>query len=241
MARDSDTGDERAQDDGTQEAEASGVDALIEKLRREGVESGRSEAQRLIDEAEAEKRRILDEAEREAQRRRDQADQEIKSMRKAAHDSLHQAARDTVLALRQQMHERFATDVRRLISEEMREQEVLKQLILSVAGRTGVAVEETEAKEIEIELPRSAPGLDELRQDPDALRQDALMRLVLAITGDRLREGLHLRIAEDGREGLKVVARGEEIEFDLTEEAMAKLILQHLQPRFRALLDGLVA
>ncbi|SDG44711.1 V/A-type H+-transporting ATPase subunit E [Limimonas halophila] len=220
--------------------ETTGVQQLIDQLREEGVEQGRSEAQRLIDEAKREKRRILDEAEREAQRRKDEAQHEIDSMKRAAHDALHQAARDTVLALRQQMFNRFQDDVRRLVSQEIREAEVVKRLILAVGGRAGEALAEADPEQVEIVLPREAPGLDELRKNPEALRQDELMRLVLAITGDRLREGLTFRVARDKQAGLRVVAHDHEIEFDLSEQAMAELILEHLQPRFRALLDGLV-
>lgn len=217
-----------------------GVQALIDKLREEGVEQGRSEAQRLIDEAKAEKRRILEEAEQDAQRRKDEAQQEVDSMKRAAHDSLHQAARDTVLALQQQMLDRFRADVRRLVSQEVREADVIKRLILALGGRAGEALQETDAEQVEIVLPRQAPGLDELRKDPESLKDDELMRLVLALTGDRLREGLTFSLARDDRAGVRVIARDNDIEFDLTEEAMAELILEHLQPRFRALLDGLV-
>jgi len=217
-----------------------GVQTLIDKLREEGVEQGRSEAQRLIDEAKAEKRRILEEAEQEAQRRKDEAQQEVDSMKRAAHDSLHQAARDTVLALQQQMLDRFREDVRRLVSQEVREADVIKRLILALGGRAGEALQQTDAEQVEIVLPRQAPGLDELRQDPESLKDDELMRFVLALTGDRLREGLTFSLARDDRAGVRVIARDNDIEFDLTEEAMAELILEHLQPRFRALLDGLV-
>lgn len=218
----------------------SGVQDLIDRLRSEGVESGRSEAERLIEEANAEKRRILEEAEQEAQRRKDAAQQEVDRMKQAAQDSLHQAARDTVLDLRQQMLEHFRADVRNLVSTEMREQEVIKQLILQAAARAGEEIAAYDPDHLEIVLPREVPGLAELTDDPDSLEQDQLVRLVNAITGDRLRAGLTFRVADDRQQGIRVVASDQDIEFDLSEQAMADLILTHLQPRFRALLDGLV-
>lgn len=33
---------------------------------------------------------------------------------------------------------------------------------------------------------------------------------------------------------------GQEVEVDLTDQAIAKLLLRHLQPRFRALLEGVI-
>ncbi len=218
----------------------SGVQELIDRLRSEGVESGRSEAERLIEEANAEKRRILEEAEQEAQRRKDAAQREVDRMKQAAQDSLHQAARDTVLDLRQQMLEHFRADVRNLVSTEMREQEVIKQLILQAAARAGAEIAAYDPDQLEIVLPRDLPGVAELTDDPDRLEQDQLVRLVNAITGDRLRAGLTFRVADDRQQGIRVVASDQDIEFDLSEQAMADLILSHLQPRFRALLDGLV-
>ena len=218
----------------------SGVQELIDRLRSEGVESGRSEAERLIEEANAEKRRILEEAEQEAQRRKDAAQREVDRMKQAAQDSLHQAARDTVLDLRQQMLEHFRADVRNLVSIEMREQEVIKQLILQAAARAGAEIAAYDPDQLEIVLPRDLPGVAELTDDPDRLEQDQLVRLVNAITGDRLRAGLTFRVADDRQQGIRVVASDQDIEFDLSEQAMADLILSHLQPRFRALLDGLV-
>jgi V/A-type H+-transporting ATPase subunit E len=219
----------------------SGVQALIDRLREEGVESGRSEAQRLIDEAKQEKRRILEEADREAQRRKDAAQQEIDAMKQAAHDALHQAARDTVVDLRQQMLEHFRADVRRLVSTEVREAEVIKHLILSVAARAGDELARRGPEHLEIVLPRDVPGIEGLSKAPEELEQDELMRLVTAITGDRLRDGLTFCIGDAQQQGIRVIARDRDVEFDLSEQAMAELILAHLQPRFRALLDGLVS
>lgn len=216
-----------------------GVQELIDRLRQDGVDSGRSEAERLIEEARQEKRRILQEAEREAQQRKEAARQEIDGMKQAAHDALQQAARDTVLGLRQQMLERFSEDVRRLVSEAIQEEAVVRQLILTIAGRAREALDRDGSREIEVVLPAKPPGLDDLRRRAATLQQDELMRLVMALTGDRLRQGLTFRIAERDRGGIQVIAKDSAIEFDLTEEAMAELILEHLQPRFRALLEGL--
>jgi len=219
---------------------ATGVDALIETLRSEGVAAGREEADRLIAEARAEKQRILDEADAEAKRRKEAAQQEVADMKRAAHDALEQAARDSVLELRQRMMTQFSEDVRRLVSQEVREAEIVRQMILCVARRAGEALDSLGAESITIELPRNAPGLADLRRDPRALSQDELMRLVLGVTGDRLRAGLTLRVAADDRHGIRVLERDNAIELDLTEAALAEVMLDHLHPRFRALLEGIV-
>lgn len=219
---------------------AQGVDTLIARLREEGVEKGRAEAQRLIDEAEARKKEILAEAEQEAQRRKDEAQKEVDRMKTTADQALHTAARDTVLTLRQQMMARFTEDIRRLVSQELREDDVFKRLIITIAGRAREVLDETGETEATIVLPRQPPGLDDIRKDPDSLRSDELSRLVLAMTGDILREGITFQVAEDQHEGIRVVAKESGLEFDMTDAAVAELLRQHLQPRFRALLEGIL-
>lgn len=223
-----------------QNAVAHGVEALITRLRDEGVEAGRQEADRLVAEAKERRRQIIEEAEAEAQRRRDAAEQEVAQMREAAHQALDTAARDAVLSLREQMVERFKEDIRRLVSEELREEDVFRRMILVLAARTREAVDAAAAGEIEVELPRTPPGLEDIRRDPDRLGADELSRLVQAMTGDILRGGLVFRVSDEHRDGIRVIATESGLEFDMTDAAIAELIRQHLQPRFRALLEGIL-
>jgi len=227
-------------DDHGSEHIAQGVDDLIARLREEGVEAGRAEARRIVEDAERRRREILEAAEAEARQRKADARREVEQMKATADQALRAAARDTVLSLRQQMVRRFSEDVRRLVSHEMREEDVFRRLILTVAGRTREALDAAGDGEIEVVLPRRPPGLEEMRQDPRRLQQDELTRLVLSMTGDMLREGVTFRVREDGGEGIRVVARESGLEFDLTDKALAELLLQHLQPRFQALLEGIV-
>ena len=39
---------------------------------------------------------------------------------------------------------------------------------------------------------------------------------------------------------MKVFLKNEQVEIDLSEKAIASMLLEHLQPRFRALLEGVV-
>jgi V/A-type H+-transporting ATPase subunit E len=219
---------------------AHGVEALIERLREEGVERGRAEAERLVEEARERRRKILEEADAEAQRRLDAAQAEVERMKETADQALRTAARDTVLTLREQMVERFKEDIRRLVSEELREEDVFRRMILTVAARVRESLDEDGERLVEVELPRDPPGLEEIRRDPDRLGAEELSRLVVSMTGDILREGLSFRVSPDNRDGIRVTATESGLEFDMTNEAIAELIRAHLQPRFRALLEGIL-
>ena len=43
-----------------------------------------------------------------------------------------------------------------------------------------------------------------------------------------------------GGRGIRVRLLDDDLEIDLTDEAIAELLLEHLQPRFRAVLTGMV-
>jgi V/A-type H+-transporting ATPase subunit E len=55
-----------------------------------------------------------------------------------------------------------------------------------------------------------------------------------------LREGVSFGVAKDNQGGLKLKLVDQEVILDMSDEALAETILEHLQPRFRALLEGMV-
>jgi V/A-type H+-transporting ATPase subunit E len=67
-----------------------------------------------------------------------------------------------------------------------------------------------------------------------------LTRFVQLVARGLLREGVNLSVAADNTAGLRVRLVDREVVLDLTEAAVANAILEHLQPRFRALLEGVV-
>jgi V/A-type H+-transporting ATPase subunit E len=60
------------------------------------------------------------------------------------------------------------------------------------------------------------------------------------MAGEMLREGVNFSRAEDGSEGIRLALLDRGVSIDLTDKAVADLLLVHLQPRFRALLEGVV-
>jgi V/A-type H+-transporting ATPase subunit E len=219
---------------------ASGIEALIVRLREEGVEEGQVEAERLIAEANARARAILDKADREVAKKMADAHREIDAHRKAGEDALRVAARDTVLDLKEQLTRKFAADVEKTVTGALRDDEMLRQMILDVVGRAREdgAIDKSESPRVV--LPRSAVGLDELRRKPEELREGSISQFVAAVAADMLRDGVTFDRAEDDAEGLRIVLEDRGLTVDLSDKAVAEALLTHLQPRFRALMEGLV-
>jgi V/A-type H+-transporting ATPase subunit E len=219
---------------------SSGVDELIAKLRDEGVSAGRAEADSIVGDARAQAKKILDNANADARERIEAARKESDAYRAAGEAALKTAMRDTVLDMKTALMERFSSDLKRLVSHQMQDPEVLKQMILEVAGRTRADGEVGDADELEVLLPEEVVGLEELRVNPEELRKGRLTKFVLGLTGEMLREGVAFSGSQDIAAGIQIQLKDKDITLDLTEKAVAALLLQHLQPRFRAILEGIV-
>jgi V/A-type H+-transporting ATPase subunit E len=219
---------------------SSGVEALIDRLRDEGVAAGRAAAQEI--EADARKRaaQIVQEAEARAAQLLDNARKETGMLRKGGEEALHIAMRDTVLHLKGELTERFNAEVRRLIAVAMDQQEFLQQLILEVAGRAREQAGVDDGQPVKVLLPRALVGLEELRRKPLELREGSLSHFVLSVAGNVLAEGVSFGVADDETRGIQLYLEGKNVQIDITDEAVAALLLQHLQPRFRAILEGTV-
>jgi V/A-type H+-transporting ATPase subunit E len=224
----------------TAEATASGVEELIQRLRHDGVEAGREEAERIVEEAEQRANWLVEQARAEADELVANAQQETERFREAAKEALQVAARDAVLQMKDQLAQQFSDEIRRLVRGEMEHAVLLERLILEVAGRVRADAGLDEAEQIEILLPAGARDLADLRDDPDELRTGELSRFVVEVAGDLLRQGVTLTPSRQIREGIRIRLTDKQIEIDLSSEAIAKHLLEHLLPRFRALLEGMV-
>ena len=220
------------------QAVSHGVEELIDRLREEGVKAGRSEAERIVADAEARARWLIEQAQDEASSLVEKARRDARALTTSADDALQVAARDMLLSLRERLTHRFAGEVRRLVGEQLADKEFLKRLILEIAARQRDELEE--GADVELLLPRRALELDELREDPGELQEGDLTSFVHGVTDSMLREGIVFRVADDDQEGIMARLVDEEISVEVTAEAVTTLLLEHLQPRFRALLEGIV-
>jgi len=219
---------------------SSGVEGLIERLRDEGVAAGRAEAERIEREARQRATEILRRAEVEAKEVVAAAQREAVSLRTAGEDALKLAMRDTVLQLRAVLTREVNESVRRLITTELEREAFLQRLILEVArrGRHEAGVEPGDA--MEVVLPQELVGIEELRRNPLELKEGSLSHFVLAVASEALEQGVTFAVADDDANGIRIRLKDKSLEIDLTDEKVAELILAHLQPRFRAILEGTV-
>ena len=217
-----------------------GVDALIAKLRDEGVSAGRDEAAKIVAEAKTKAKQILNKANEEAKEHIEGSRKEVQAFQSAGEAAVNTAMRDAILEMKSQLMQRFSSDVKRLVSQRLHDEEFLKQMILEVAGRARTRIEAAGADELEVILPEKVVGLEELRDKPEELQKGKLTHFALGLSSESLREGVTFSASDEVGSGVRVRMVKDDITLELSDEAIAALLLQHLQPRFRAVLEGIV-
>ncbi|WP_029059628.1 ATP synthase subunit E [Stappia stellulata] len=216
-----------------------GVQALIDRLRQEGVDRGEREANALLAAAREKADALIAEAEASAADIRDSARRDAHAERGATQDALKIAARDVVLSLRNEIAARIDKETSRLLREAFADESFLKRLVLALAGKVRADAGLDETAELEIVLPEKVVTFEELKADPETVTEGTLTHLVVSLAANVLRDGVTFS-AGAGFEGIRIRLRDRDLEVDVTEEAIAPLLMKHLQPRFRAVMEGVV-
>lgn len=219
-----------------------GVDQLIARLREDGVNKGEQQAEKLLQDAKHKAQHIIDAAKQESQQMLIKARRQTEELHAAGESAMHTAMRDMVLQLKLDLTREFSEDLKRLVSHQLQQPEILKGMILELVGRSAQATNIGEEPNVEVVLPEAVIGLEELRNNPDALGSGHLMEFVFGLTREMLQNGVTFKADENDplSAGLRVKLTDQNLELDLTEQAVASILLQHLQPRFRAILEGVV-
>ena len=72
------------------------------------------------------------------------------------------------------------------------------------------------------------------------MTEGELSGFIFGVEGAVLREGVRFAPSDDPQVGVSVRLIDKDIKIDVTDKACASLLLDHLQPRFRAILEGVV-
>jgi len=215
--------------------ESAGVENLIGRLRDAGIAQGKTQAEAIVAAAKQEAAGIVSAARQEAERIAVEAKEEGTKLQAAAKDALALATRDTILSLESDLIDRFQKMLRRLVKGALQDPAFLQRLILEVAGKAA-----PQGGKLEVLLPAAAVSLADLQKKPEEAKPGTLMHFVLSAGGGLLREGVTFGASDEVEAGIRVKLVGEDMHVELTEGAISHHLLQHMLPRFRALLRGAV-
>ncbi len=219
---------------------SSGVDALIAKLQQEGIAAGQEKAEKIVADAQKRAEWIIEEANLEAQLLINKAKAEAEALKSAGEDALKLAARDSFIHLRDFLLGRFRNEIMQMIKKRMSEKKFLEKLILVLAGKVKEKSGLAQQKQIRVELPEDLFDKDDLHKNPEQLQEGCLSRFVAEVTAGMLQDGVTFKVSKQLDSGLSIKLKGDDVVIDFSDEAVGTLLLSHLQPRFRALLEGTV-
>ncbi|MFO7607369.1 MAG: hypothetical protein R6W72_13835 [Desulfurivibrionaceae bacterium] len=215
---------------------SSGVQELINRLRAKGLAEGRREGETIVAKAHQRAKEIVDQAHSEGEAIREKAHQDAEHSRKSAQEAVQLAARDTMLYMKGTLSRQFAQRIGELVEKTFHEEDFLKQVVMEIAGRA--LPEEKKRGKMEIILPEDVVGLEELRRHPEKVKEGSLGQYMLATAEKQFREGVTLHTSKEQKGGITIKLVDEEVSIDLSDEAITELLLDHLLPRFRALIEG---
>jgi len=214
---------------------SSGVQELIDRLREEGVAEGRNQAEKRIADAKKQARQIMEKAGRDADEILLQARQEAAKYRKNAQEAMEIAARDTVLVLKSALTSRFSRRVSEMVGATVSDEAFLRKVILEIAAKVRDQIKDDE--KLEVLLPADIIGLEELRRHPEKAKEGSLGQFVLSAAEEMFRDGVTIQEGPQ-RKGIQIKLVDRKLVIDINEKVISEILMQHLLPRFRALLEG---
>ncbi|GHT66132.1 V-type ATP synthase subunit E [Spirochaetia bacterium] len=190
---------------------------LIDKIKKDGIESASEEASRLKAQAEAEAKRIVDAAAREGEAIIAHAKTEGEKFEKAGIAALEQASRNLVLA--------FKTEIQSLLDK-------------IVAQEAASAYSEDTLKAILPDLVKAwaSKGSDSL----DLLLSDSDLKKLQGFFNDKLaaelKKGVELKADRNLGAGFRIASKDGSAYYDFSSESVAELLAAYLNPRLGEIL-----
>jgi len=192
---------------------------LIDKIKKDGVESASAQAETIIQEAHAEARKIVEAAKKEADAIVSARKRDAERFEKASVAAIEQAARNLIITFQTELQKLLDVVVQREISAAY-DDEALKAAIPQI-------VSEWAKKE--------SDNLAVL------LKEDALQRLegyfVKKLSAE-LAKGVKLKSDRNLTAGFRIASKDGAAYYDFSAEAVAELMSAYLNPRLSELLKS---
>lgn len=195
------------------------IESFVEKLQKEGVEAGRAQAEKLLEDAGKQADALLADGRKEADQIVQQARAEAERMLRQGREDLALAARDVKLKLRHSIVQTLQTVLKTATTEVLGDRKFLAELIRQV-------VLEYARKDAEQAWPI------EVR-----VNEQMLHGLADWILGDARKEDIHIELKDNLRSaGFEYSFSGGVVE--VTPESVTAVLSEMLAPRLRELLES---
>jgi V/A-type H+-transporting ATPase subunit E len=192
---------------------------LIDKIKKEGIESAQSAAAKLKAEAEIETKRIVEEARREAQNIITQGKTDAERSEKAGIAALEQASRNLILAFKGEI------------------QGILDKLTAEAVSSaySGEVIKEILPDLIKNWSAKNTDSLTVLLSEGDLKKLDGSFKAKLA---SALKGGVDLKAGKNLDGGFHIAEKDGSAFYDFSAESVANLLSAYLNPKLAETLKG---
>jgi V/A-type H+-transporting ATPase subunit E len=201
---------------------ADSIEAFVQRLQQEGVQAGRAEAQKILDEARAEAERAVSRAKEQAERILAEARAEAERTVSRGREELALAARDVLLQVRRAVTQALEAVLKRAAAGVMDDKDFLLKLLHDV-------VVQYARKDAAGERPIEVKVGDDVLEAATAWAARAI-----AAEGQDADSRVRLKGALE-EAGFEYSAGGGKVE--VTADSVAAVLTQMISPRLRELID----
>lgn len=196
---------------------AEDIKQLIEKIQQEGVDVAQKKAQAIEQEAQGRGEEIIKRAQKKAKALLDDAREEIARLEKSSQASLAQAARDTMIQLRQEIEAMLEKLTTKSVQDVLSTEE-LKKIISAL-------IKESSKKDSSIVISLS-------KEDAQRLEKGFLRKLC-----EETKKEVALKTSAEITAGFIISYDAGKSHFDFSDKALAGFISNKLKSSLTQLLD----
>lgn len=191
------------------------LDSLIEKIKADGVDAANKKAEEIIASAKKEADDIIKKAREKADQYQKNAETESKAYQKNAEVAINQAARDTVLVLKEKitaiLEQALLTDIDKTMDKDF-----LKELIVKVA--------EVWAKDGDVQV--LVNGVD----------VESLTAQLKSALSSSIKNTVEVKLDKKISHGFRIGKKGENLFYDFTDESVLEALRVFLNPKLAEIL-----
>jgi len=195
---------------------------IIQKIKAEGIEEAERRSEEIIKEARLTASKILNKAGLDAEAITKEAEEEIRKKEGIGKMALEQAARDIILSIQTSLTEIFDSLIKREYQTVLSGKTLEAILIKLIKGW-----QKDEMGELNIELLLS-------ESDRNALLEGFLSKL-----NEEIKTGIELKAHPNIEKGFRVGVKGSHVYHDFTDEGLAEVLAEYLNPSFYKFIDSL--
>jgi V/A-type H+-transporting ATPase subunit E len=194
---------------------------VIQKLKKEGIESAETEAAKIKQSAEAEAKKIIAAAEEQAKNTLNKAENDADQLRSQLKLEMQRAAKIGLEAFKASVEKALVIPtINSSIGSAMGVQQLLEQAVIELIK--GFAAQNFRSSDLTVILPKDLRG---------QVANMLLAKMKEQTEGD----GIEVQFDDDLRFGLKIGPTKEGFVFDLGQDGFREMFTRFIAPQFRSL------